>query len=147
MNETDLEMERGADLHSAAGPVDMSPSFKRWKAGAWIWFCILKKHYFHGINLKHVTTTGSQGWLSLRWSTICLFFHTTQNPGPVTSVKPQLRSLWQRAVTWGTGWASSQSTLAGSLPALAEAQTLVFCAESASAHHHSRIALTWPQVL
>lgn len=98
MNETDLEMEQGADLYSAAVPVNMPPSFKRWKAGGLdLFFYVLKKHYFHGINLNHVTTASSQGWLSLRWSTVCLFFHPTQNPGLVTSLKPQLRSPWQRA--------------------------------------------------
>lgn len=50
-NETDLEMEQGADLHSAAVPVNMSPSFKKLKAGCLdLFFCILKKYYFHGIN-------------------------------------------------------------------------------------------------
>lgn len=53
-NETDLEMEQGADLHSAAVPVDMPPSFKRLKAGALdFFFCILKKQYFHGVNPCH----------------------------------------------------------------------------------------------
>lgn len=99
-NETDLKMEQGAD--SAAVPVDMSPSFKRLKEGGLdLIFCILKKHYFHDINLKRVTTASSQGCLSLRWSTICLCFHATQKPGPVTSVAAQLRSPWQRAESRG----------------------------------------------
>lgn len=41
--ETDLGMEQGADLHSAAVPVDMSPSFKRRKSRALGYICLYLK--------------------------------------------------------------------------------------------------------
>lgn len=55
-NETDLEMEQGPDLHcaavSACGHATLFQEIKS-RGPGFLFFCILKKHYFHGINPCH----------------------------------------------------------------------------------------------
>lgn len=147
-NETDLEMEQGADLHSAAVPVDMSPSFKRWKAGGLgFGFLYFKETLFPWD--KPETCHCKQSRVLVPE----MIHHLSILP-----CYPEPRScdfcesaaevtVAEGRVTRGAGRAPSQSSLEGSLPALAEAPTLLFCAESASAHHRSHTALTWPQLL
>lgn len=62
MNETDLEMEQGADLHSAAVPVDVT-LFQEMKSRGLDLILYFKETLF--LWDKPVTTAGSQGWLSL----------------------------------------------------------------------------------